>query len=231
MQQFVNMSNVPIRYGPMSSGYCMKNLAPWQMDQFSNYPGNTPYDAGQNFNRKSDRVPMPSKNEKRNKKNANVLAEGMRPVGKQAEEKLVPVKPTPTPLILDANDKLPIWLVSGTEFIDRYVKAGEISDALTSCERLIETRSGLPNDIYTRAAVLSFLDGRTMDEVGVYVGLGTADGGRLSSRELPGGSLEKYLSPAERRRFTERVVLLRLKERVGEMSDDEKKLIAALLQL
>jgi len=173
------------------------------------------------LNKKSDRIPIASKTDKKNILPANNL-----PTEKPAKE-----KPTPIPFEMAANDKLPAWYASGVEFIDRFVKVGDLDSALTACERLIETRTGLPSEIYTRAAVLSFLSGRDLDEVGSYINLGTADGFRLSSRNLPGGSLERYLSSAERRLFLDTVASFRQKALHGDLTDDQKKIIETLLQL
>ena len=165
-----------------------------------------------------------------NAKNARKVANGVQPANNLAA-KIVEPKPTPIPMVWDANGKAPTWLISAVDFIDRFVKAGDVSDALGACERLVATRSELPSDIYTRAAVLAFLEGRNLDEVGAYVALGTSDGMRLSSRNLPGGSLEKYLNPTERRRFTETVTRLRSQALIGAMSDEHKMVVEALLEL
>lgn len=230
MQSYVDFSNVPIYYGPLVSRYMMPNQRLWQRNLVSQMRNEQEITASESANpsngmigKKQDRIPM-------NVKNAKKAANGAQP-GNNFAAKIVESKPTPTPMVWDADGKAPTWLVSAVEFIDRFVKAGDVSDALRACERLVETRSELPSDIYTRAAVLAFLEGRNLDEVGSYVALGTADGARLSSRNLPGGSLEKYLNPAERRRFTETVARLRSQALSGAMSDEHKMVVETLLEL
>jgi hypothetical protein len=230
MQSYVNFSNVPIYYGPLVNRYMMPNQRLWQRNLVSNMQSEQELTASESanpstgmVNRKQDRIPM---NTRVNRRAAN----GAQPANNLAA-KIVEPKPTPIPIVWDANGKAPAWLVSAIDFIDRFVKAGDVSDALGACERLVATRSELPSEIYTRAAVLAFLEGRSLDEVGTYVSLGTADGTRLSSRNLPGGSLEKYLNPTERRRFTETVARLRSQARSGAMSEEHKLVVEALLEL
>ncbi len=230
MQSYVDFSNVPIYYGPMVNRYMMPNQRLWQRNLVSSMRNEQEITASESANpsagktnKKQDRVPM-------NAKTAKKAANGAQPANNLAA-KIVEPKPTPIPMVWDANGKAPAWLVSAIDFIDRFVKAGDVSDALSACERLVATRSELPSDIYTRAAVLAFLEGRNLDDVGAYVALGTADGMRLSSRYLPGGSLEKYLNPTERRRFTETVARLRSQALSGAMSDEHKLIVEALLAL
>jgi hypothetical protein len=235
MQTYVDFSNVPIYYGPLVSRYMMPNQRLWQRNLVSNMRNEQELTASESANpsagktnKKQDRVPMNAKATKK-------AAKGAQPANNLAANnlaaKIVESKPTPIPMTWDANGKAPAWLVSAVDFIDRFVKAGDVSDALSACERLVTTRSELPSDIYTRTAVLAFLEGRSLDEVGSYVALGTADGMRLSSRNLPGGSLEKYLNPTERRRFTETVARLRSQALSGAMSDEHKLIVEALLEL
>lgn len=230
MQSYVNFSNVPIYYGPMVSRYMMPNQRLWQRNLVSNMRNEQALTRSESanpsagvMNKKQDRIPM-------NARTAKKSLDAAEPAN-NLPARIVEQKPTPTPIVWDANGKTPAWLVSAIEFIDRFVKAGDISDALGACERLVATRAGLPSDIYTRAAVLSFLEGRNLDEVGNYVALGTVDGTRLSSRSLPGGSLEKYLTTIERRRFTETVARLRAQALNGSMSDEHKQIVEALLAL
>jgi hypothetical protein len=230
MQSYVDFSNVPISYGPLVNRYMMPNTRLWQRNLVNNMRIEQEISASESANpsavvpnKKQDRIPM-------NAKPARNAAAGAEP-GKNIAARIVEAKPTPMPLELAANGKAPMWLVSAIDFIDRFVKAGDVSDALGACERLVATRSGLPGDIYTRAAVLAFLEGRNLDEVGSYVAMGTADGTRLSSKNLPGGSLEKYLNPGERRRFTETVARLRSQAINGTMSDEHKMIVEALLAL
>jgi hypothetical protein len=230
MQSYIDFSGVPIQYGPMVARYMLPNPTAWQRNLVKNIRSEqerSRYESANPTpglaNRRSDRIPM---NNKGNKKTLEVAQPGIAlPV------RIVESKPTPIPLTMDANGKLPTWLVSAIEFIDRFVKSGDISGALASCDRLTSTRTGLPSDIYTRAAVLAFLEGRDLDEVGTYVSLGSAEGARLSSRSLPGGSLEKYLTPAERRRFVETVTRLRGQAIAGALSDEHKAVVEALLDL
>ncbi|MCY2975855.1 MAG: hypothetical protein NTW52_14465 [Planctomycetota bacterium] len=230
MQSYVDFSNVPIYYGPLVNRYMMPNQRLWQRNLVSSMRNDQELTLSESANpsagktnRKQDRIPM-------NAKNARKVANGVQPANNLAA-KIVEPKPTPIPMVWDANGKAPTWLISAVDFIDRFVKAGDVSDALGACERLVATRSELPSDIYTRAAVLAFLEGRNLDEVGAYVALGTSDGMRLSSRNLPGGSLEKYLNPTERRRFTETVTRLRSQALNGAMSDEHKMVVEALLEL
>ncbi len=230
MQTYVDFSNVQIYYGPLVNRYMMPNQRLWQRNLVSQMRNEQELTASESANpsngtisKKQDRIPM-------NARNARKGANGGQP-GNNLAAKIVESKPTPTPMVWDANGKAPTWLVSAVEFIDRFVKAGDVSDALGACERLVATRSELPSDIYTRAAVLAFLEGRNLDEVGSYVALGTADGTRLSSRNLPGGSLEKYLNPVERRRFTETVARLRSQALSGALSDEHKMVVESLLEL
>jgi len=230
MQSYVDFSNVPIYYGPMVSRYMMPNQRLWQRNLVSNMRSEQELTKSESanpsagvMNKKQDRLPM-------NAKTAKKPLDAAEPAN-NLPARIVEQRPTPTPIVWDANGKAPAWLISAIDFIDRFVKAGDISDALGACERLVATRAGLPSDIYTRAAVLAFLEGRSLDEVGNYVALGTADGTRLSSRSLPGGSLEKYLTPIERRRFTETVARLRTQALNGSMSDEHRQVVEALLAL
>jgi len=230
MQSYTNFSNVPIYYGPMVSRYMMPNQRLWQRNLVSNIRNEQELTKSESanpsagvMNKRLDRIPM-------NARTANKKLDAAE-AANNLPARIVEQKPTPTPIVWDANGKAPTWLVSSIDFIDRFVKAGDISDALAACERLVATRSGLPSDIYTRAAVLAFLEGRSLDEVGNYVALGSVDGTRLSSRNLPGGSLEKYLTPIERRRFTETVARLRAQALNGSMSDEHRQVVEALLEL